>query len=73
MELYTIQIENITQKAVLLEFLNKNKIEIKEQNKTKIRHEQETDGDFSDYFGIWKDEKITLASVRKKAWRKIKL
>jgi|GEM_PF-2037768 len=73
MEYLIVQPVNKTQSAVLKEFLKKNKIDFKDKKETKIRPEQETDGDISEYFGIWKDEKITLASIRKKAWRKIKL
>jgi len=62
MEYLIVQPVNKTQSAVLKEFLKKNKIDFKDKKETKIRPEQETDGDISEYFGIWKDEKITLAS-----------
>ncbi len=76
MEYLIVEPTDKTQYAVLKEFLDKNKIEYKNNKKrkiSKIRPAEKKQGDFSQCLGLWKDEKITLKSLRKKIWRKIKL
>ncbi len=72
MEYIIVQPVSKIQSEILIDFLNKNKIVYEDKESTLQPPENPNIG-LTEFAGAWKDEKITLASIRKKAWRKIKL
>ena len=70
----TLEPQNKVEFNILMEFLKKNKIKFNDNDKkkkTSLRPpERPNINPILELAGIWKDEKITLKSLRKKAWVK---
>jgi hypothetical protein len=70
MQKIVINVKDDKKINALISFLNEiNFIDVEVENKKKNRITSSTKGDLRKLFGIWKSRDISLADIRKKAWR----
>ena len=73
MRTYILKPENNLEINTLIEFLENTKIQFEEKKskkKSKIQPAEIPDISPMSCAGLWKDEKITLKTLREKAWSK---